>query len=430
MVADKWVKFALKAGSYLLFAFWCFIAPTLLFFTVLEIKPDLLNYLPVENILYYANKKKYISHDTLIYEPREKKHVYEKQLTPNIGFDGQKILYTANYNENGFRVNSSKTPSDLVFIGDSFIEIGENDNVTITEYVARETGLSVYNMGRSGYCPYQYVEVLKEYGLAMKPQYAVMCFFAGNDIRDMEQFNNWLNGGNYYRMGDSTLSFFKRYYYALSDAFPWLSFYRTKMKIRAAEKWILQSIGVLEIPEVSPDAGEMDPDELLVQLPASDRKYKMYLHRRLPAVPVDELRVTDEFVALQGLIKQFKGISEDNGIIPLLLYIPDKYNIYQRYVTDESSSMILPSFKKTQMYAENDVKAIDSICEELSIPMIDLLPGFQKTAEEGKMLYYWHDGHWNDAGVKEASRIIAQEFEKLGIKPRGGKRGKPRIDTN
>ena len=50
------------------------------------------------------------------------------------------------------------------------------------------------NLGKSGYGPFQYLEVLKRFGLKYKPRYALFAFYEGNDILDIRNYRRWRAG--------------------------------------------------------------------------------------------------------------------------------------------------------------------------------------------------------------------------------------------
>ena len=186
-----------------LFTVYNIVFGSILFFLLIEIFPDILTVVQLQGIEYYALKKKYVSDPHLVF----RRTSYTNRLRfagdlfkPEYGVKVEKVDYVATYDRDGFRRNSSEPPYDIAVIGDSYIETGESDETTFTEFLKRETALSVLNRGRGWYGPYQYLEVLKRYvlNLSTKPRYVFFCFFAGNDFEDMKEYENWKAGGQYY----------------------------------------------------------------------------------------------------------------------------------------------------------------------------------------------------------------------------------------
>jgi hypothetical protein len=83
----------------------------------------------------------------------------------------------------GFRNDSVPQKPDLLTIGDSFTYgyLASKEN-TWPRIVARQTGLSVYNVSMGGWGPSQYLCAMKVYGRTLKPKFAVVAVYLGNDI--------------------------------------------------------------------------------------------------------------------------------------------------------------------------------------------------------------------------------------------------------
>ena len=60
--------------------------------------------------------------------------------------------------------------------------------------LARMTGLSAYNMAVPRVGPNEYLEVLRQFGLAMRPRLVLMAVSEGNDLRDVHRFNEFVAG--------------------------------------------------------------------------------------------------------------------------------------------------------------------------------------------------------------------------------------------
>ena len=109
-----------------------------------------------------------------------------------------------------------------MLIGDSYVEIGETDQLTLREQLALVSGLTTFNLGREWYGPFQYLELFKRYAPRLKPRYAVLCFFDGNDIEDTKQYLRWRKGKSYYTFVLSTKNYMGRYFTALRDSYEFL----------------------------------------------------------------------------------------------------------------------------------------------------------------------------------------------------------------
>jgi hypothetical protein len=289
-------------------------------FSFLEAFPTILDALPLDHIRYYAAKRKWLLDDELVFVPN-RIHNYVIKLVLNGDmyhkkYGLQKALdsyYTASYNANGFRTNSSQAPYDLVLIGDSFIEIGESDDKTLSEQLKTSSGLHTFNLGRRSYGPYQYVKVLRRYALDLKPKFALFCFFSGNDIRDIKEYEDWLCGGDYYYFALSRRSFLGRFGVAVSDT---MSALRNKVQLRSRIKTLLGW----------PDEN-VHPDNLgIVRL--DGQKVPMLFGYWNPTEMPEKLIATPEWISLRNLLAEFKDICCKHEITPVVVYIPRKMEVY------------------------------------------------------------------------------------------------------
>src|SRR5262249_19688141 len=120
----------------------------------------------------------------------------------------------------GFRNNSTKGFADVVAIGDSYIAFALNEADTFGKRLEKLSGLTVVNLGVGGYGPFQYLEVLKRYGIKRKPKYALFGFYEGNDISDIRQYLHWKAGkDSYYSAKVLAGNFLQRYILVVSGAF-------------------------------------------------------------------------------------------------------------------------------------------------------------------------------------------------------------------
>jgi hypothetical protein len=79
---------------------------------------------------------------------------------------------------------------DLITIGDSFTwctTVAPED--TWTANFAKVTGLSSYNLGKPAIGLYEYIQILKKFGIQKSPKFVVMNVYEGNDLRDAIRYN-------------------------------------------------------------------------------------------------------------------------------------------------------------------------------------------------------------------------------------------------
>ena len=373
---------------------------SLLAFASLEAFPGLLDHVDLWPIEYYAIKTWYVPHPTLVLTKRRTSFTEEGSFEGDLysveyGVDAPRIHYVRTYDENGFRVGQSRPPFDAVVIGDSYIEAGETDSDTLGEHLHALSGRSVSSLGRGFYGPYQYVELLKLFALKEKPEYVLFCFFDGNDIADIAQYQRWRETGSYYFFYDlSTKSWFQRYRAAGADTWGYLrtQFVAYWTRSRPAEG-IHPSLGVLRL-------GGRDV-----------RVRVAYWSRRRSA---NQLLASDGWQALRTLVREFQRLSLEASITPVLVYIPTKAQIYAEYATAESGDEFLANRELELRFHDDSLEAATRLARMLGIRFIPLTGRFRELAAEGALLYHAFDTHWNSEGRRVAGQVIA---ESLGWKP-------------
>jgi hypothetical protein len=96
----------------------------------------------------------------------------------------------------GFRNSQDIRQADLIVIGDSYTEAGnipETEN--FTSVTGRKLGVTVRNLGRSGYTTPDELIVLKNYGLACRPKIVVWQIAESNDLSDAFVHDEWIASG-------------------------------------------------------------------------------------------------------------------------------------------------------------------------------------------------------------------------------------------
>jgi hypothetical protein len=315
--------------------------------------------------------------------------------SPEYGVDVVPLPYVATTNAEGFCPNSAGPPYEIVLVGDSFLVTGEDDASTLSERLRAVSGRATFNLSRSWYGPHQYLELLKRYGLALRPKVVLLGFYAGNDIVDIHEYHRWLREQRYYFYADhAQRPFFVRYAIALTDTGASL---RDTIAKRPAR----------QTRPVAP--GEIHPDLGVIQVGA--QAVPMVFIRWNPEGSAEQLLATAEWQALHALLTEFHDLCRAYGILPILLYIPTGSQVYAEYATARSGRRFLQAAARQHPIRTNMVAAITTLAQQVELPLINLLPYFEQQAEAGKLLYYPFDTHWNGEGVQAAAEYIWQALQ-------------------
>lgn len=413
----------------LAFAGFVAIASSLLLFALLELSPALRRAAAPDGIRYYGLQRRYVSDPVLVFVPAPGTQRPQEAVTrgdlyaARHGVDVPPIRFRTSWNEWGFRTNAGAPPWHALVIGDSYVEIGESDDDTLSERLHRATGRSAFNLGRGWYGPHQYVELLRRFGPATRPRYALFCFFAGNDVENVEEYVRWSRGGSYYDWGTAQRAFPVRYWVALGDARRWLG-------DRLEDWWRRPRPGppaaVAAAPPVLPPAAR-PPD--LAPAPASSETPMPILrgpaHPRVGVValggehvpmrfayrpqprPAAALLASPGWTMLRERLAEFRAIAEADGIVPIVVYVPTKFEVYAPLLTPESGVEVRAEAETLRPFLDSSAEALRTVAGAVGVELVDLLPDFRAHAASGELLYYPFDSHWNAAGRQAAAEQIA-----------------------
>jgi SGNH hydrolase-like domain, acetyltransferase AlgX/PAS fold len=377
-----------------------FLFCSFMLFGLFELFPSLIGPFHLDKIMYYDWKSCCIPDDTLAYR-------YRPFFTSTSSFKG--YMYSTVYgvevpsltvelaaDKNGFiHNNGTRDFPDIAIIGDSFVADGLNEADTFGRRLEKISGLTVGNLGVPGYGPLQYLEVLKRYGIQQKPRYALFVFYSGNDIQDISEYLRWKEGkGKYYYAGVLSQPFLGRYVVALKDGAHFLG--------GVADT--IFSMMLVKHPYHNPE--RVHPDIAVITL--GHRDYEMLIPAENKIRSSSELLASEEGQALRKTLAGFKEICVENGIVPIVMYIPTVTTIYAKHSNHQSGAHWLQLRDETIARKRNTENAVAVLTRSLDIRLINLTPVFESAAAEGKLLYYRFDTHWNSEGKQVAAAYVAE----------------------
>ena len=406
--------FVLRAIAALLFAVYVLLSSTFLLFTVLEFVPSLAKQANLRQIRYYAHKRRYQPHPTLVFVPsrvgrasRWDTEFFGDLYSPDYGVPHAGIPYHAAYTADGFRENSSSPPFEVMLIGDSYVEIGETDRSTLTEQLRLASGSTTFNLGRGWYGPFQYLELFKTYAPRLKPRYAVLCFFDGNDAEDTNQYLRWRKGEDYYTFVLSS-NYMGRYVMAVHDSYRFLVgqiawFVEDRRRTGSAAAAAGQPRPALTQEEAR--RSDMHPDLGLISL--QDQLVPMRFQYWNQPLTTQHLLESEEWQAIGRLLQEFQQLAAEHEIIPVALFIPKKSTVYGTFHSPRSGRNFLQQISEHLRFENNSREAFLALAKQADVRAVDLLPVFRTLAGEGKVLYYPFDTHWNLLGRRTAADMLA-----------------------
>jgi len=132
-----------------------------------------------------------------------------------------------------------------------------------------------------------------------------------------------------------------------------------------------------------------------------------------------QLLESQEWQAIGQVLKDFQRLAAEQGTVPVVLFIPKKVEVYGSLHSRQSGHNFLQHISEHMRFENNSHDAFLVLAEQVGIRVIDLLPAFKLSAEEGKVLYYPFDTHWNPFGRRTAADILAASLRELS--PAGGR---------
>lgn len=357
----------------------------------------MLDRVPLDGIEYWAQRQTYVTDPELVLRHRVMNYSYTGRWpagtdNPHWGVPLEIRSFVCHYNEIGFRRNSSRPPFEAVLIGDSFLEIGEGDDRTLSEQVKQNTGLKTFNIGMGFYGPYQYLGVLNRYALPLKPKIIFLCFFRGNDLWDIKEYEQWRKGGSYYDFRLRPNNLVQRYAVATGQslAFLWnLIFREREQKSNQKDKRPYPYLAIINVGQttrrITVDIGYGDS-------PAS----------------VEQLVSSPEWISLTKIFKIFKDTCTAHGIRPIVVFIPSKNQVYDPFITTGSGEEMLRERDRQKDSNLNSIQAFERTMVETKLDWINLYPAFERAANSGELLYYPFDSHWNIRGIEVAAEEISR----------------------
>jgi acetyltransferase AlgX (SGNH hydrolase-like protein) len=398
-----WLLLRHALGVFL--AVFSFFVSSFLLFCLFETFPSLIPLTHLDDFFgYYAYKTNYIPDPELVFreKPFNRRIIPDfagTQYSPRYGIEVQPYTIEWIMDKDGFRNQRVADSADVVVLGDSYIEYGSTEADTFVGRLEQILGgMTVRNLGKSGYGPAQYLQALKRFGLPDKPRIAVMAFYEGNDIPEVRDYLFWKSGRTSelrgYLFKFATDSLWRRYTVAVAA-----SLVELRNTAGAFDEVFLQKLAAARsYPQ------QTHPDIAILNL--GGQFYPKLFIDKLPETTADQMLATHELRAIGNIFDEFREVCKANRITPVILYIPTALQIYAPYTTAASGSHWLPVRDRQIAVRENVEKAITILANESGVDLISLTPEFQRAAAKGKMIYYALDAHWNEEGREIAARFI------------------------
>jgi hypothetical protein len=299
-----------------------FLTGSLAIFFLLDLVPALVKPLHFDMLPYFNYRLTYLPDPVLGFRERPN---YSARINNFRGF-GYSPLYgikvppqtiTWETDQEGFR-NASQIPyPQVVIVGSSFPEYGADLEDTYSSRLDKLLGGNkVINFSKAGYGPIEYVRVFELLALEKKPKYAILALNAAGDID--EHLAAWVQGRRDSSLAKASVAFggfLSRYQIAIHQAWQMVT----------SAGWAALQMGFSKIV----GSEGVHPDVAVLKLPNASREKMVFLDMHTAKSP-DELLRSGQWRALRKILDEFRQLSDENQIVPLLLYIPGATEIYSQ----------------------------------------------------------------------------------------------------
>lgn len=104
-------------------------------------------------------------------------------------------------------------------------------------------------------------------------------------------------------------------------------------------------------------------------------------------------------------LEEMQKLCQQRSIKMCVIFIPHKSQVHP--------DMLKPT--PYSYYFDGLESFLGEACKRNKIAYLNLLPGFKRSAAQGKQLYFNIDGHWNSDGHKLAAELIYEKFREFEI---------------
>jgi len=288
------------------------------------------------------------------------------------------------------------TSADVVVIGDSFTFCTTVlPEQTATALMGESTGLTVYNLGVLGVGPYEYLEILRRYGIPLKPRFVVMNVYEGNDLRDTMVYRAFKKNGapaaTEAGLGARLLS----KSYALSFVSAGVLMARDAFR-RDAEINFRYSAMVdgVRVP-INPANGDLDEARIAGRV-------------RGGHVDVD---------GFDAPLQTFADLARAHHFTPLVTYVPSTYTAYAGSVVFEDAEVGRDAAELSRVQRLR----LAATTARLDLPFLDLTPAFQAAAASGPLTHFPANLHLTARGHQVVATAIAAKLAGMNSRAAGSR---------
>lgn len=279
-------------------------------------------------------------------------------------------------NQMGLREAELTPPAPIAAIGDSFtFGFGVDQYESWPEQLEHLSQRQVANLGWAGWNSHVYPAAIRRYAIPLDAEIWIWMFYINDLAESHSAFEFHASGAENYL-----------------EWAPEARFNLTEIRFPYNLR-LLQAFAVLSNPELRylPGSGDGEFEGLELSMRYSAYPWEM-------TDPTDPA-VTTGWNLTEEALREAQTMASEHDASLVVVFAPSREHVYWHYL--ESA---MPGFNIHQL---DDVESrLSMFCDANQIRYLNLLPAFRAQAEEGRMLYFPSDGHWNAAGHASAAEEI------------------------
>ena len=290
----------------------------------------------------------------------------------------------------GFRNRREREQTDVVLIGDSYVEGWYvSDDETAAVVLEQRLGRPVSNLGVSGFGTLQELVVLRQSALPQRPRLVAWFFFEGNDLYDDQEFENtllYLQDHDVDELG-----------FDLGLDFDWPRF-RGASFVRNAYGRLRRTSHPLVHKPVPAHCRYRD---------AAGASHRLYFHD-YAALPFTDYE-QERFETTKTAFREGIAVGREEGVAVVLLFVPMKFRVYGEFCS------FAPESPYQQWEPWDLPTRFAAFCADGGIECVDLSEPMRQAAATGRLLYAPEDSHWNAEGHAFVAEQVLAVWNRLGL---------------
>ncbi|MGB5211645.1 MAG: hypothetical protein WBN31_07535 [Gammaproteobacteria bacterium] len=313
--------------------------------------------------------------------------------------------------------NSYQRPQiDIIAIGDSFTwchTVPPADSWPAV--LSRLSGDSVYNLGIPSIGLYEYLVILRRFGLSKQPRVVVMNMYEGNDLRDAMRYWAYRNGRGEPAEERACDGFFCR--------------------SLGSRSYVYNLLAAGNIEYLQPRLARRDPppDAAFEAIDTRDLRFYYTLEFDDRDVPFNLRNADRDEIALatalargelsptmfDAALQSFVGLAVEHEFVPVVTYTPSAHNAYAGHVRFEDPSvapLLAAMSAQLRDYFQASAERLGFHFLDLTGPLQDTIAA-QGPQRSSQLLYYPVSIHFSALGNRRVAEIIDAFLRQLPEMP-------------